>query len=393
MKCPRAALVFVAIGVGCGTAERMSSRASPSLAASVVSERGETLIAPAPHGMSIDDLGRAFDHDFVRLQGEGGKSLFPQADAPRRSAQHALEHQLEVIDSREKWAAHVSAWTAKAGLDMTSGRRFASYRAVQIDEVFEVDDTTTMAPVPRNAVYYPWRIYTGRSYEIIVEGSEQRFHAVARADFEVFSGDIEAFAGRYDLEWRVVGRGLSPTRPGAIFARTARQIETSYEATRDASVPILVEWRRIPGRQGHTGAVAWVQLREGCPGKRGCEPCRRWSFDRVEVQFPRRKPDGRQWDADGSPPDTVMVLTAGRDRYVSAKRERYARTWVMSSGVKVDVGDRLVLQALDSDLVADDPMFIVDAQVRGTIEAGRLDFGSGAVVAVGHCIEPDGKVR
>ncbi len=266
--------------------------------------------------------------------------------------------------------------------------RFASYRAMQISEVYEIDDTTAMASAPRHAVYYPWRIYMGFSYEVVIHGAADRFHAGVKAALPMFSGSVEDFVGRYELELKARGRGLRPTHGRAIFARTAEALESSYSTSTDEPVPILVEWRRIPGREGHEERIEWVQLREGCAGERGCELCRRWSFDRVEVKFPRRKRDGWAWDADDSPPDTVLTLRAAEDDRVSSKQQTYARTWTLDPPVTVPPGETLLLRAIDSDLMADDPMFVLQEEVSGTIEEGRLVLGSGTAVAVGRCVDP-----
>jgi hypothetical protein len=352
-------------------------------------EPGESIIAPAPRGLSLNDLGRPLTRDFIRLQGPDGRSMFPSAAQPQRTPQHAFEHHVETIDSQEEWAAHAVAWGLGAGVGDAHANRFASYRAVQITEVHEIDDTTAMANAPRHAVYYPWRIYMGFGYEVVFQGSADRFHAGVKAELPVFSGSIEDFTRRHELEWKARGRGLQPIHGRAIFARTTEALEASYAPSANEPVPILVEWRRIPGREGHVEAIDWVELRGGCAGEPGCEVCRSWSFERIEVTFPRRKADGRAWDADDSPPDTVLTLRVDRDHRVSTKQEAYERTWMLDSAVTVSPGESLQLRAIDSDLVADDPMFSLTATVPGTLEGGRLAFGSGTAVATGRCVDPE----
>jgi hypothetical protein len=209
-----------------------------------------------------------------------------------------------------------------------------------------------------------------------------------KAELPLFSGSIEDFAGRHELEWKARGRGLKPIHDRAIFARTTEALEASYRTSVREPVPILVEWRRVPGREGHVETIEWKQLREGCAGEPGCESCRSWSFDRVEVSFPRRKADGRAWDADDSPPDTVLTLRVDRDHRVSTKQEVYERIWMLDSDVTVPPGESLQLRAIDADLMADDPMFSLSVSVPGMIEGGRLAFGSGTAVVVGRCVDP-----
>lgn len=378
---------------GCTTATTSSSSESSTPASPAKRAPGESIVAPAPQGLSLNDLGRPFTRDFVRLQGTDGRSMFPRAEGPRRTPQHAFEHSVETIDSWEEWAAHAAAWGLAAGLGDARSTRFASYRAMQIAEVYEIDDTTAMSNAPRHAVYYPWRIYMGFSYEVVIHGAADRFHAGVKAALPGFSGSIEDFVGRYELQLKARGRGLEPSHGRAIFAKTAEQLESSYAASADEPVPILVEWRRIPGREGHEQRIEWVELREGCAGEPGCESCRRWAFERVEVSFPRRKRDGRVWDADESPPDTVLTLRVGNDDRVSTKQEVYERTWRLEAPVTVPTDETIVLRAIDSDLMADDFMFMLPAEVPGTIEGGRLELGAGTAVAVGRCVDPRGSTR
>lgn len=390
---PSLALAFLLfpVSAACIAGATSSAGETSTPARDARREPGESIIASAPQGMSLNDLGRPFTRDFVRLQGTDGRSIFPHASSPQRTPQHAFEHNVETIDSWEEWAAYAAAWGLGAEAGDARSSRFASYRAVQIAEVYEIDDTTAMANAPRNAVYYPWRIYMGYSYEVVIHGAAQRFHAGVRAALPMFSGSIEDFVGRYELELDARGRGLRPVRGRAIFARTAEQIESSYLPSAGEPVPILVEWRRIPGREGHVERIEWVELREGCAGEPGCEACRTWSFERIEVNFPRRKSDGRAWDADDSPPDTVLTLRVASDHRVSTKLQVYERMWDLDSPVTVPAGESLQLRAIDSDLVADDPMFVLPVEVPSTIEGGRLPFGSGTATAVGRCVDPQAR--
>lgn len=381
-------LVFLSVPAACTAASTSPAMETSKPTPDVRREPGESIIAPVPQGLSLNDLGRPFTRDFVRLQGTDGRSLFPAASQPRRTPQHAFEHYVVTIDSGEEWAAHAAAWGLGAGVGDARTSRFASYRAVQIAEVHEIDDTTVMADVPQYAVYYPWRIYMGFSYEVVIHGDAEHFHAGARAALPMVSGAIESFAKRYELDLEARGRGLRPAHGKAIFAKTADEIESRYETSTSEPVPILVEWRRIPGREGHTEKVEWVELREGCAGEPGCEPCRSWSFDRVDVSFPRNKPAGHAWDADDSPPDTVLTLRAADDTRVSTKLEAYERTWRLEPSVTVPTGKTLDLRSIDSDLMADDFMLKLSVKVPATIEGGRLTFGSGTAVAVGQCVDP-----
>lgn len=346
---------------------------------------GHSFIASAPPGLSLNDLGRPFTADFRRFQGSEGQSLFPEAGPVLRTTQHLFEHDADSIDSDEELAANAGAWGMKLGLEEHSASRYASLRVLEIDHVHEIDDTTAMRRPPRDAAYYPWRVYMGRSYEVVLEGSAEQFNASVRASLLVFTGDVADFARQHELRHSVRARGLAPRTDRAIFAKTTAEIEKLYRATIDEPVPILVQWRRIPGRQAPSRSVEWKELRQGCPGEPGCEPCGRWSFHRVEVGIPRSKQDGRAWDADGSEPDVVLILRAAGDTRTSTKQPAYRRTWTLSPAVLVDPGENLRLRAIDKDLMVDDPIFTLNARPGETLRDGRLEFGSGSAVAFGRC--------
>ena len=109
---------------------------------------GETFIAAAPRGMSPNDLGRPYTADFIRLQGEDGQSLFPHAGAASKTSQNFMEHNFVIVDSERSLAAHASAWGLGGGMDTLTKQRYASYRALQIDSVFEIDDATAIRDSP-----------------------------------------------------------------------------------------------------------------------------------------------------------------------------------------------------------------------------------------------------
>lgn len=382
--------VLLALG-GCsgGSAATDRSSGSPDLPQRSDTPRGpgESFIASAPPGLSLNDLGRPFTSDFQRFQGSDGQPLFPKAGAVLRTPQHLFEHHVDTVDTEEELAANAGAWGIRAGIGEVRTTRYASLRVLEIDDVREIDDTTSMQKAPRGAVYYPWRIYMGRSYEVVLEGTSERFHAGVRATLLGFSGNISDFASEHGLKQTVKARGLAPRNDRAIFSRTAEEIEAHYRGTIEEPVPILVEWRRIPGREGSARAIEWVELRRDCAGEPGCEPCSRWSFERIEVKIPDRKSNGNAWDADGSAPDVVLSLRAAGDDHSSSKVAAYQRTWVLKPAIVVDTDENIRLRAIDMDLLAHDPIFALNAKPGGTLPGGRLEFGSGSAVAFGRCVD------
>lgn len=385
---------FLALGVALGLLTSCSTTGGNAAASRVEGEPGtasrrgpgQSIVASAPPGLSLRDLGRPFTADFRRYQGADGQTLFPKAGSPLRTAQHAFEHDVDVIDTEEELAANAGAWGIGASISEGRSNRYASLRVLEIDHVYEIDDTTAMKRAPRGAVYYPWRIYMGRRYEVILQGSSERFHAGVRANLLAFSGNIDDFAEEHELKHTVQARGLAPRNDRAIFSRTPSEIRTHYRSTIDEPVPILVEWRQIPGRDVRVRPIEWSELPKDCAGEPGCEPCTRWSFHRLEATISSRKRDGRVWDADESAPDVVLSLRAMGDSRTSSKTVGYSRSWKLEPPVLVGPDDTIQLRAIDKDLIADDPIFAFHAKPGPTLAGGRLEFGSGSAVAFGTCV-------
>jgi hypothetical protein len=231
-----------------------------------VARREERLAveAAAPRGISEAYLGRPFDAQFRPLVGADAAPLFANAETGVPDVRvvpiNEFDHSLVAIGNSTDLSANLGAWgivSAEAGT--ASDRRFASYRAYQIDDMREVDDARAIGAVPPGAVWYLARVYYGRRYEVVFSGSARTFHAGVQARLKVVSGGMHAFASQNHLEVRVIGTGLAPTSDDAIFARTPEEIEASYSAAEDPTA-IYVEYRRVPGRDaGMVEDIAWVQ--------------------------------------------------------------------------------------------------------------------------------------
>ncbi|MGB1016281.1 MAG: hypothetical protein ACPG4T_19245, partial [Nannocystaceae bacterium] len=350
---------------------------------------GESFIAAAPRGMSAKDLGRPYTVDFVRLQGVEGQTLFPNAGTPSKTGQNIMEHSFVIAENERTLAANASAWgIVGVGFSTKTTQRYASYRAVQIDSVYEVDDTTELRQSRPHAIYYPWRIYYGRSYEVLFEGDADRFHAGVKAKIFMFSGGVDDFAGEYNLKQKTVGHGLKPATNRAIFAKTHQQIEQNYKQS-TSPVPVLVEWREIPGRTGYQEDISWNAPKY--------KPCPEWEFDYIEWKIQKRKTSGSRWDADGSPPDVVLTLRSGSDTRTSPKREHYDVKWRVEPPLRVKPGATVSLYGRDRDLVADDRIDRLQVTVseeypnnRGRVE---VHFESGGATMKGRCVARGRQVR
>lgn len=301
-----------------------------------------------------------------------------------------MEHAFVVADSEQVLAANASAWGLSVDAEIRSNRRYASYRAVQIQDVYEIDDTTTLRPTPSFAVYYPWRVYVGHSYETLFEGDADAFHAGVRANLIAWSAGIRDFAGEYHLSHRAVGHGLRPKHEDAIFAKTQQEIESNYTTMNTLPVPVLVEWREIPGRTGQARTIAWKQVRSGCPGQRGCRPCREWEFDYVEWKIQARKKNGNTWDADDSPPDVVLSLISDGVNRTSSKSETYSFEWRVDPPLRIEPGRIVMLRGMDKDWVEDDHIDSLRAKVQEFHDEengiSKIDFDTGAAFMTGRCL-------
>lgn len=155
--------------------------------------------------------------------------------------------------------ANLSAWRLfEFGGGVASDRRFASYRAFQIEYVSVLNDRTEMVTPPPGAAFYPWKVYYGHAYEAVFSGTSRSFHVGVAAEFRTIGGDIQSFAGARQLDARVFGLGLTPTNGQAIFARTPADVRASY-STAGPPVPIFVEYRLIPGLPAPARAgIVWA---------------------------------------------------------------------------------------------------------------------------------------
>lgn len=393
-------LLLVVMVAACAGKSRTETKAteqklSPTLAdaSAPVLPPGRSFIAAAPRGFSLNHLGKPYTADFVPLQGAEGRSLFPDAGPPSVSPQAYMEHAFVFADSEEVLAANASAWNLALGYGARTSRRFASYRAVQVGEVHEIDDTSPIRPSNLNAVYYPWKVYLGHSYEVLLEGDEAEFHSGARADLLAASAGVDDFARRHHLSFRAVGYGLRPTSNKAIFARTQDEIRAHYAAESDRAVPILVEWREIPGRRANVTPIAWTSLQQGCAGQKGCEPCEEWEFSYIEWQLPESDPSGNKWDSVHGLPDAVLTLRVGIQEWKSPEKNVYLFKWKLPTPVRIRAGTSVSLSAVDRDELGESE-FMGSLRVRigefheeqGTV--GKVYFENGRAFMTGRCIRP-----
>jgi hypothetical protein len=154
----------------------------------------------------------------------------------------------EAHDTRELEAN--ADWWVSVGIGTSAERRYVVYRACEQTDILQVDDATawTHAP-PSDAAWYVASIFVGRSWEIVVSGDKEKFHAGIKAKVETFGIDLSRQALDEGIQWSVLSRGLEPNAAGnrGILAQTPEAILAAYHRS-SRPVPFYVEYRNIPGR-------------------------------------------------------------------------------------------------------------------------------------------------
>jgi hypothetical protein len=206
-----------------------------------------TVFATSPSNMGEHLLGRPVDAQFQPFAGTEGASLFPDDESSVVEIPvDAFAHRRTVVETVDELAANASAWgIASADIGAAMSKRYASYRAYQVEYILAIDDSRAMRTGPAGATYYLSAIYFGHRYEMVFVGDETSFHAGVKADFLVASGSVDAWARRYHLEAQFAGRGMTPVSGSALFAGSPEEIENEYQSDGDP-VPIFVEYRTIP---------------------------------------------------------------------------------------------------------------------------------------------------
>jgi hypothetical protein len=226
-----------------------TTQASPVTCDANATSAPLTLLASAPLGISENHLGRPVDASFESFAGETGASLFPKSKVTKQGL-HRMEHAMMTMDSKRGKEANIDVgaklWGGSASVGKDNESRFASYRASQLVEFREIDDTTEIrSDGPKGAVWYIARIFYGRSFELVLHGEKSRFNASVKARYKIAKGGVKTFAEQNGLSVAAQGRGLEPVDGEAIFAQGEEEISKAYKQSGDP-VPVAVEYRSIP---------------------------------------------------------------------------------------------------------------------------------------------------
>lgn len=340
--------------------------------------------ASAPDGFSVEHLGLPFDADFQLLPGREGASLFSEAETRVGKQSTLTIHRVERQDD-ETLAAHASAWGMIEGrFESRAGETYLARNLVLIDDVVELDETTGLEDAADAAVYYPFRVFRGWSFEVVCHGQTTEVDSGVAAWFFSFSGSLDNFDKHEALQCTTRGRGLRFASSDALFAKTQDEVEARFES--DTPVPILVEWRKIPGKSGHSHKLEVPQA--GCAGNPGCEPCSEWSFSRLTWKVPSMKSNAAPWDGDDSPPDVQLRLRTSDGATVgSPKRQTFDFEWELESPLELKPGSTVTLTATDRDALFDDPMVSFNARVPAFIQDGMWKLTGGQMLE-GECLHP-----
>ena len=207
-----------------------------------------TIKAAAPLALSEADLGRPVSVRFEPIIGKDGKPLF--GTKPRRTTVNAFWHDFQSIDSTHELQANARGWMVDVSISNAAQSRYVVYRAIQVTSAIEVDDTDEPRAAGSDAAYYIRKIYFGRVYEQVFSGSADEFTTGVRAELLAIDGAVRFQQAHRNIASQVFARGLSP-KATAIFAKTPKEIQDAYteDKTYNAGnpVPVLVEYRRIPG--------------------------------------------------------------------------------------------------------------------------------------------------
>lgn len=197
--------------------------------------------------------------DFRTLTGPGAGTLFPEAGEPSKTTQDDMHGYQELIQTKEQFNAAVRYGVFNGSAAVEESRRFAIYRAEQIESVYQVRDNTRMRTPPPAAVYYPWRIYVGHSYTMVVQGEASTFTAEVGLQFLRLGGKASAEMAKYQLSMEPHLRGFKPRKGDALFSLQPEDVGKNYTTTGAEPVPIVVEYRQIEGATPDNAPIAWTQ--------------------------------------------------------------------------------------------------------------------------------------
>lgn len=214
----------------------------------------DTFTVMAPQNVHEQDLGRPCDSSFNFISGEDGKAIYRRSSEPSR---HKMtDTYVTEFTSSRKLEFALKVWGIEANAGNDSDTRYAAYRMYETKKLVEVDDRgiDPDPPAPEGAVWYIGAIYFGYSVEAIASGDSQSFHAGVAA--KIISQDLGKFRAVVEnnhLQTRIKTRGLARAAEKEFSAVRSIDDLTKYYREDEMPVPILVEYRSIPGTRADQG--------------------------------------------------------------------------------------------------------------------------------------------
>ena len=141
------------------------------------------IIASAPLGWDKSQLGTPLDSTFQGFAGADGAPLF--IGKTKRIQIGRFYQEFTSLKSSAALAANLSAFKAvEANISEASSYSYKIFRVSHIDYALELDESGTARPPPGTAIYYPWRVYMGQTYEVVFYGESSKFEAKLSASYK-----------------------------------------------------------------------------------------------------------------------------------------------------------------------------------------------------------------
>jgi hypothetical protein len=246
-------LVYV-VGLGCASSPGVPS--DPTLDEVIGESLSEgagiqVLRVMASDGISEKDLGRPCDEKFHFIAGEAGQPIFAASTETRRHLTTVAGY-VQFGHTRELDLT-LGVWGVDVGAGSTREQRYGIYRMYETSKVVEVDDRgKDPTTIPEGAQWYVGAIFFGYSVEEIAWGDSQSLHAGIAAKLATRDlGHFHAVVKQYALGNDIRARGLVGNNQQLQAIQSLADLASYQRAP--TPVPILVEYRSIPGVQPDLG--------------------------------------------------------------------------------------------------------------------------------------------
>ena len=348
---------------GCAGHKGKKSKIPKNLTTETYPKDFDKALAPP---VSTDHLGRPYNAQFEQV----GDTLFPGADYITIPIDE-MSSTAFVIEDTFSLSINAKVWKIGGEIGGGTSNRYATYRAYQITEVIELDDTQKPKKAPAEAVFYLWRIYKGHMYEMLFEGTETTFNAQVKADFKIAEGGINSIYKDSQLDHRVFARGLVPTQGDSIFCEP-QDVKKCYTTEGAAEAPIFDQYRLIPGRTAPPEEIIEFTKPFQKAGKYHIE------VKKAAIRFSNFK--GNSWDALGGHPDpfvSVFLNEVTPENHLfttPTMSDTHWPNWDYSEIHDLGPQDKLNLIIFDRDITAHDTIGRCETKPLGEMDGNNIVF-------------------